>query len=108
MFLPNKDGHDAWVNSRALEIAGITAATPDPHDGRIARNPDGSPLGTLHEGAQDLVERHMPPTTQAEREQGLLESQALPALHRASRTGRTRTWVPRTTSRTCGSRAEAT
>ena len=76
VFLPNKDGHDAWVNSRALEIAGITADTPDPHDGRIARNPDGSPLGTLHEGAQDLVERHMPPTTQAEREQGLLESQA--------------------------------
>ena len=76
VFLPNKDGHDAWVNSRALELAGITADTPDPHDGRIARNPDGSPLGTLHEGAQDLVWRLLPPTTDAEREQGLLESQA--------------------------------
>ena len=76
VFLPNKDGHDAWVNSRALEIGGVTADTPDPHDGRIARNPDGSPLGTLHEGAQDLVSRHLPPTTEAEREQGLLESQA--------------------------------
>ena len=76
MFLPNKDGHDAWVNSRALELAGITADTPDPHDGRIARDPDGTPLGTLHEGAQDLVERLIPPTTAAEREQALLASQA--------------------------------
>ena len=72
VFLPNRDGHDAWVNSRALELAGITADTPDPHDGRIARDPDGTPLGTLHEGAQDLVERLIPPTTAAEREQALL------------------------------------
>ena len=74
VFLPNKDGHDAWVNSRALEVAGITADTPDPHDGRIARNADGSPLGTLHEGAQDLVERHIPPTSDAELDRGLIES----------------------------------
>ncbi len=64
------------MNSRALELAGITADTPDPHDGRIARDPDGTPLGTLHEGAQDLVERLIPPTTAAEREQALLASQA--------------------------------
>ena len=76
MFLPNRDGHDAWVNTRALEIAGVTADTPDPHDGRIARNPDGSPLGTLHEGAQDLVERHIPPTSEAELDRALIESQA--------------------------------
>jgi predicted amidohydrolase YtcJ len=76
VFLPNKDGHDAWVNSRALELAGVTADTPDPHDGRIARDPDGTPLGTLHEGAQDLVERFIPPTTDLEREQALLASQA--------------------------------
>ena len=76
VFLPNRDGHDGWVNSRALELAGITADTPDPHDGRIARDADGSPLGTLHEGAQDLVTRLIPPTSPAEMEQGLLESQA--------------------------------
>ncbi len=76
VFLPNRDGHDAWVNSRALEVAGVTASTPDPHDGRIARNPDGSLLGTLHEGAQDLVERHIPPTSDAELDRALLESQA--------------------------------
>jgi predicted amidohydrolase YtcJ len=60
VFLPNRDGHGAWVNSRALEIAGITAETPDPVDGRIERNPDGSPQGTLQEGAQYLVMAHLP------------------------------------------------
>ena len=55
VFLTNRDGHGAWVNSKALELAGITAATPDPADGRIERDPDGTPSGTLHEGAMDLV-----------------------------------------------------
>ena len=60
VFLPNRDHHGAWVNSRALELAGITAETPDPPDGRIERLPDGSPSGTLHEGAMDLVARLLP------------------------------------------------
>ncbi|WP_088315232.1 amidohydrolase [Kineosporia sp. R_H_3] len=51
VFLFNRDVHGAWVNSRALEVGGITAVTPDPSDGRIERDPDGSPTGTLHEGA---------------------------------------------------------
>jgi predicted amidohydrolase YtcJ len=55
VFLPSRDGHSAWANSRALEIAGITASTPDPRDGRIERLADGSPAGTLHEGAMDAV-----------------------------------------------------
>jgi predicted amidohydrolase YtcJ len=60
VFLPNRDGHGAWVNSRALAIAGIDADTPDPVDGRIERDADGSPQGTLHEGAQYLVMEHIP------------------------------------------------
>lgn len=75
VFLPNRDGHDAWVNSKALELAGITADTPDPAHGRIARDPDGTPLGTLHEGAMDLVERLIPETTADELRAALLESQ---------------------------------
>ncbi len=75
-ILRNRDGHGAWVNTRALELAGITAATPDPADGRIERDPDGSPSGTLHEGAVDLVERLVPPDGPAEAEAGVLEGQA--------------------------------
>ncbi|MGH2597024.1 MAG: amidohydrolase [Actinomycetota bacterium] len=54
-FLTNRDGHGAWVNSRALELAGITRETPDPADGRIERTAEGEPSGTLHEGAMELV-----------------------------------------------------
>jgi predicted amidohydrolase YtcJ len=75
-FLPNRDHHGAWVNSRALELAGITAATPDPPDGRIERLPDGSPSGTLHEGAMALVSRLIPPTPAADYAAGLREGQA--------------------------------
>ena len=39
----------------ALKAAGITKQTPDPPDGRIERDEDGEPTGTLHEGAADLV-----------------------------------------------------
>ncbi len=54
-FLTNRDGHGAWVNSRALELAGITSETPDPTDGRIERTAEGEPSGTLHEGAMEFV-----------------------------------------------------
>lgn len=59
-FLPNRDGHGAWVNSAALRLAGIDRDTPDPADGRIERDADGHPSGTLHEGAMSLVNRLVP------------------------------------------------
>ncbi|WP_372593396.1 amidohydrolase [Actinotalea sp.] len=62
-FLPNRDGHGAWVSSRALALAGIDRTTPDPPDGRIERDPDGTPTGTLHEGAMTLVNRLLPVTS---------------------------------------------
>ena len=50
------DHHTVWVNSKALEVAGITKATFDPDGGTIARYSDGSPKGTLREpSAIDLV-----------------------------------------------------
>ena len=70
-FLTNRDGHGAWVNSKALQLAGITADTPDPRDGRIERDPDGTPSGTLHEGAMAWVRRLMPDDTPAELEEAL-------------------------------------
>lgn len=45
--LTRADGHSMWVNSRALEAAGITADTPDPQGGEIFRNPAGEPQGIL-------------------------------------------------------------
>lgn len=59
-FFPNRDGHGAWVNSAALRLAGIDRGTPDPADGRIERDADGTPTGTLHEGAMSLVNRLLP------------------------------------------------
>jgi hypothetical protein len=75
VYLPNRDGHGAWVNSRALELAGITRETPDPPDGRIERDAGGDPSGTLHEGAMDLVDKLTPPVTQEEWEESLRVAQ---------------------------------
>jgi predicted amidohydrolase YtcJ len=74
-FLTNRDGHGAWVNSRALELARIDATTRDPVDGRIERDPDGSPTGTLHEGAMDLVGSLVPARTRADLEAAILIGQ---------------------------------
>ncbi|MFF2211201.1 amidohydrolase [Streptomyces antibioticus] len=75
VYLPNRDHHGAWVNSRALEIAGITRDTPDPADGRIERTASGEPAGTLQEGAMQLVGRLAPPDTAADRLAALLHAQ---------------------------------
>lgn len=75
VFLPNRDHHGAWVSSRALEIAGVDAGTPDPPDGRIEREADGRPSGTLHEGATALVSRHLPRTTGTDYYAALLAGQ---------------------------------
>jgi predicted amidohydrolase YtcJ len=91
VFLPNRDGHDAWVNTAALDRAGITAATADPDDGRIARDPDGTPSGTLHEGAMTLVERLVPPPTEDDLRRATLESQRY--LHSLGITNWQDAWV---------------
>jgi predicted amidohydrolase YtcJ len=70
-FFPNRDGHGAWVNSKALEIGGIDDSTPDPFDGRIERDADGHAIGTLQEGAMGLVARHMPLPTQDDMDEAL-------------------------------------
>ncbi len=61
VYMASADGHSAWVNSRALEVAGISAATPDPPGGKIDRVPGSSePLGSLQEHAMYLVESLIP------------------------------------------------
>ncbi|MFE2884379.1 amidohydrolase [Streptomyces sp. NPDC059272] len=75
VYLPNRDHHGAWVNSRALQLAGITRDMPDPADGRIERDASGEPAGTLQEGAMQLVGRLTPPATRADRLAALLHAQ---------------------------------
>jgi predicted amidohydrolase YtcJ len=63
--LASQDHHSLWVNSRALEVVGITRETPDPPDGLIQRDADGEPTGILIEGAMRPVREAIPvPTPQ--------------------------------------------
>jgi len=73
-FLPNYAHHSAWVNTAALQRAGIDAGTPDPPDGRIERDQAGRPAGTLHDGAMRLVQ--VPAPSPADLRAGLLAAQA--------------------------------
>jgi predicted amidohydrolase YtcJ len=75
VFLINRDLHGGWVNSAALRLAGVDAATPDPPDGRIERDAAGRPVGSLQEGAMRLVEAVIPQPTLQQRISGILEGQ---------------------------------
>ena len=80
VLLESTDGHSAWVNGLALELAGITRATPDPPRGRIERDASGEPTGALHEAAKALVGDLAPEPGQAEWEAAIERGQA--HLHR--------------------------
>lgn len=63
VYLESSFGHAAWVNSRALALAGIAKATGDPPDGVIERDAEGVPSGTLRDAAMLLVKRGLPAAT---------------------------------------------
>lgn len=67
VYLSRVDGHAGWANSAALELAGISAETPDPSGGRILRDARGNPTGTLIDNAFRMVTRLIPPPTDEER-----------------------------------------
>jgi predicted amidohydrolase YtcJ len=72
VFLSSVDGHTYWANTKALQLAKIIDDTPDPADGRIDRDPNtGVAIGSLQEGAGDLVSAVIPPVTVAQHEAGL-------------------------------------
>jgi predicted amidohydrolase YtcJ len=71
VVLYSEDYHSAWVNTKALEIAGITRDTLDPAGGIIERDADNNPLGTLRESAMNLVAGVIPPYTTAQLIEGL-------------------------------------
>ncbi len=63
VYLVDDSGHNGWANSKALELAGVNAATPDPEGGSLGRETDGSPNGLLIETAQALVRDFITPYT---------------------------------------------
>jgi hypothetical protein len=61
VWLERVDGHAGWANSRALSIAGVTAATKDPAGGKIERiMPGGRPAGVMVDNAKALVANSIP------------------------------------------------
>ena len=92
VFLLNTDVHAGWVNSRALEMAGYSASTPDPWDGYLVRDPDGSPTGTLQEGAAyDVLRTVAAQPTVSQWKACLLRAQQ--ELHALGITGWQDAWV---------------
>ncbi|MCD2442063.1 amidohydrolase [Agromyces sp. SYSU K20354] len=75
VLLLSRDHHSTWANSAAIRLAGIDASTPDPADGRIEREPDGTPAGTFHEGAGGLFDEVRPATSEDLGYAGLLRAQ---------------------------------
>ena len=66
VVLSRVDGHATWVNSKALQLAGITDQTPDPAGGKIMREANGKATGILVDAASSLVEKHIPKKNEAQ------------------------------------------
>jgi predicted amidohydrolase YtcJ len=84
VYLTRVDGHAALVNAKALELAQVTLATPDPTGGRFIRDSAGNPTGVLVDGAQGVVGRVIPAASRAE-----LREETLAAIAEANRWGLT-------------------
>ena len=63
VFLRAYDGHTAWANSKAIELAGVTEKTEFTGFGEIVRDSTGQPSGVFKEGAMGLISRNLPPVT---------------------------------------------
>ncbi|MGQ0571388.1 MAG: amidohydrolase [Armatimonadota bacterium] len=83
--MTSKDGHLLWVNSAALQAAGVSRETPDPPGGAIGRDSSGEPDGLLKEEARLLVQRVVPSASPEMREQAIVAASA--DFHRLGLTG---------------------
>ncbi|WP_404342879.1 amidohydrolase [Pseudoalteromonas mariniglutinosa] len=64
VVLSRVDSHAIWVNSKALEVAGITAETEAPEGGEIIKDQFGKPTGVFIDKAEQLITQHMPTPSQ--------------------------------------------
>ncbi len=76
-FIDERGGHSRVANSAALDAAGISSDTPNPHGGRIGRDLNGSPNGLLLESAMRLVADVQPAPSLERRIEGVLKAQEL-------------------------------
>ena len=83
--LERVDGHALFVNAAAMQLAGVTKATPDPPGGRIQRDASGNPTGVFIDNAASLVYRVVPPPTEAQLRRAALSGAA--ECHRWGVTG---------------------
>ena len=85
VFLTRVDGHAGLVNTAAMRIAGLTAASKDPDGGKVLRDATNAPTGVLIDNAKDLVERKVPDPTPAESRSALKD--AVSVMHQWGLTG---------------------
>lgn len=85
VYLTAKSLHASWANTAALQMAGITANTPDPEGGVIGRDEHGQPNGILYESAMELVESIIPIATPHQISQAI--EAAFPSLWKMGLTG---------------------
>jgi len=71
MVLSGTDGHNVWVNHKAMSWIGVTSATKDPAGGRIDRDASGNPVGVFRDSAQRIVLDKMPKPSVAQEAQRL-------------------------------------
>jgi hypothetical protein len=84
VYLERVDGHAALANAMALNLAGVDWRTEDPDGGKIIRDADGKPAGTLIDEARLLVASIIPPVSQRE-----LAAQIQAGMREANRWGLT-------------------
>jgi len=66
VWLSRVDGHAAWANTQAMLLAGIGRDTPDPAGGKIERDAQGNPTGIFIDNAMDLIQKFIPPASDAD------------------------------------------
>ncbi len=73
LFMPRADGVSALVNSKALELAGVTKDTPDPEGGKFERDADGTPNGYVLATAMNIFREIIPPETREYKKHSLIQ-----------------------------------
>ena len=74
VYIVRVDGHAGLANLKAMQLAGVTAATQDPSGGHIERAADGAPAGVFVDNAQGLVRRAIPRPTREDTKRSIVDA----------------------------------